>query len=124
NLLQSHMFRICRNNNVAVISGEDSINFGLTGPVLRGSGVAYDVRKFEPYDAYDKVEWEVPVGKNGDTYDRYWVRMEEMRQSSRIIRQCLQQLPEGPIIADAPQIVPPPKANVMRDMESLIHHFI
>ncbi|MGH7234838.1 MAG: NADH dehydrogenase (quinone) subunit D [Nitrospiraceae bacterium] len=123
-LLRSNRIWMARTKNVAVISGEDAINFGLTGPVLRGSGVAYDVRKFEPYDAYDKVEWEVPVGKNGDTYDRYWVRMEEMRQSSRIIRQCLAQMPDGPIIADVPQVIPPPKQKVMRDMESLIHHFI
>ncbi|MBM4123489.1 MAG: NADH dehydrogenase (quinone) subunit D [Nitrospira sp.] len=123
-LLQTNRIWIGRTKNVAVISGEDAINFGLTGPVLRASGVAYDVRKLEPYGAYGKVEWEVPVGKNGDTYDRYWVRMEELRQSSRIIRQCLAQMPEGPIVADAPQIIPPPKAKVMRDMESLIHHFI
>ena len=96
----------------------------LTGPVLRGSGVAYDVRKYEPYGVYDKVDWEVPIGKNGDTYDRYWVRMEEMRQSARIIKQCLDQMPQGPIMADAPQYIPPPKPLVMRDMESLIHHFI
>jgi len=123
-LLMSNRIWIGRTKNVALISAEDAINFGLTGPTLRGSGIAYDVRKYEPYGAYDKVDWEVPVGKNGDTYDRYWVRMEEMRQSARIIKQCLDQMPEGPIIADAPQIVPPPKAQVMRDMESLIHHFI
>jgi len=123
-LLQANRIWIARTTKVAVISAVDAINFGLTGPVLRGSGVAYDVRKLEPYGAYDKVEWEVPVGKNGDTYDRYWVRMEEMRQSCRIIRQCLAQMPEGPIIADVPQIIPPPKQKVMRDMESLIHHFI
>ncbi|MBM4121016.1 MAG: NADH dehydrogenase (quinone) subunit D [Nitrospira sp.] len=123
-LLQINRIWVGRTKNVAVISAEDAINFGLTGPVLRASGVAYDVRKLEPYGAYGKVEWEVPVGKNGDTYDRYWVRMEEMRQSCRIIAQCLEQMPEGPIIADAPQIIPPPKAHVMRDMESLIHHFI
>jgi len=123
-LIANNRIWIGRTKNVAVISAEDAINFGLTGPPLRGSGVKYDVRKMEPYGAYDKVEWEVPVGKNGDTYDRYWIRMEEMRQSARIIRQCLAQLPQGPIIADAPQIIPPPKANVMRDMESLIHHFI
>jgi len=118
--------RIWRNRTkgVAVISATDAISFGLTGPVLRGSGVAYDVRKFEPYGAYDKVEWEVPVGKDGDTYDRYWVRMEEMVQSARIVRQCLAQMPEGPIVADVPQVIPPPKPKVMRDMESLIHHFI
>ena len=84
-----------RTKNVAVISAEDAINFGCTGPVLRGSGVAYDVRKVEPYGVYDKVDWEVPVGKNGDTYDRYWIRMEEMRQSARIIKQCLDQMPAG-----------------------------
>ena len=123
-LLQTNRIWVARTKDVAVISAEDAINFGLTGPVLRASGVAYDVRKLEPYGAYDKVEWEVPIGKNGDTYDRYWVRMEELRQSSRIIAQCLDQLPEGPIVADAPTIVPPPKAHVMRDMESLIHHFI
>jgi NADH-quinone oxidoreductase subunit C/D len=123
-LIRNNRIWIGRTRNVAVISAEDAINFGLTGPVLRGSGVAYDVRKYEPYGAYDKVDWEVPVGKSGDTYDRYWVRMEEMRQSCRIIRQCLDQMPPGAIIADVPNVVPPPKAKVMRDMESLIHHFI
>jgi NADH-quinone oxidoreductase subunit C/D len=123
-LLMSNRIWMGRTRNVAVISAEDAINFGLTGPTLRGSGIDYDVRKYEPYGAYNKVEWEVPVGKQGDTYDRYWVRMEEMRQSARIIAQCLDQLPEGPIMADIPQVVPPPKAKVMRDMESLIHHFI
>jgi NADH-quinone oxidoreductase subunit C/D len=123
-LIASNRIWLGRTKNVAVISAEDAINFGCTGPVLRGSGVAYDVRKAEPYGVYDKVDWEVPIGKNGDTYDRYWVRMEEMRQSARIIKQCLDQLPQGPIIADAPQYIPPPKPLVMRDMESLIHHFI
>lgn len=123
-LIMSNRIWLGRTKNVAVISAEDAISFGLTGPTLRGSGVAYDIRKFEPYGAYDKVEWEVPIGKNGDTYDRYWVRMEEMRQSTRIIKQCLDQMPQGPIIADVPQVVPPRKELVMRDMESLIHHFI
>jgi NADH-quinone oxidoreductase subunit C/D len=123
-LIASNRIWIGRTKHIAVISGEDAINYGLTGPTLRGSGVAYDVRKMEPYGVYHKVDWDVPVGKNGDTYDRYWVRMEEMRQSARIISQCLDQLPQGPIIADVPQYIPPPKQNVMRDMESLIHHFI
>ncbi len=123
-LIAANRIWIGRTKNVAVLSAEDAINFGCTGPVLRGSGVAYDVRKAEPYGVYDKVDWEVPIGKNGDTYDRYWIRMEEMRQSSRIIAQCLDQLPAGPIMADAPQYIPPPKELVMRDMESLIHHFI
>jgi NADH-quinone oxidoreductase subunit C/D len=123
-LIASNRIWLGRTRHVAVISGEDAINFGLTGPTLRGSGVAYDVRKLEPYGVYHKVDWEVPVGKNGDTYDRYWVRMEEMRQSARIIAQCLDQMPPGPIMADVPQYIPPPKPLVMRDMESLIHHFI
>jgi len=123
-LLQRNRIWVARTKGVAVISGEDAINFGLTGPVLRGSGVAYDIRKLEPYGAYDKVDWEVPIGKDGDTYDRYWIRIEEMHQSARIIQQCLDQLPDGPVIADNPQVIPPPKPKVMRDMESLIHHFI
>jgi NADH-quinone oxidoreductase subunit C/D len=123
-LIASNRIWLGRTKNVALLSAEDAINFGCTGPVLRGSGVAYDVRKAEPYGVYDKVDWEVPIGKNGDTYDRYWIRMEEMRQSARIIAQCLDQLPEGPIMAEAPQYIPPPKELVMRDMESLIHHFI
>ncbi|HKT33333.1 MAG TPA: NADH dehydrogenase (quinone) subunit D [Nitrospira sp.] len=123
-LIAANRIWLGRTKHVAVISAEDAISFGCTGPVLRGSGVAYDVRKYEPYGVYDKVDWEVPIGKNGDTYDRYWVRMEEMRQSARIIKQCLDQLPQGPIMADAPQYIPPPKQKVMRDMESLIHHFI
>jgi len=123
-LIASNRIWLGRTKQVAVISAEDAIHFGCTGPVLRGSGVAYDIRKAEPYGAYDKVDWEVPIGKNGDTYDRYWVRMEELRQSARIIKQCLDQMPSGPIIADVPQYIPPPKPQVMRDMESLIHHFI
>ncbi len=117
-----------RTKGIAVISAERAINLGLTGPSLRGSGVAYDVRKFKPYDAYDEVEFEVPVGKNGDTYDRYRVRMEEMRQSNRIIRQCLDKLSETkgePVLAEgapdllmpekkkAPQAVPHPKKGFL-----------
>jgi NADH-quinone oxidoreductase subunit C/D len=123
-LLETNRIWLARTKNVAVISAEDAINFGLTGPVLRGSGVGYDVRKAEPYGAYDKVEWEVPLGKKGDTYDRYWIRVEEMRQSARIIKQCLDQLPEGPIVADLPEVVYPPREKITVDMESLIHHFM
>jgi len=123
-LIASNRIWLGRTKNIALLSAEDAISFGCTGPVLRGSGVAYDVRKAEPYGVYDKVDWEVPIGKNGDTYDRYWIRMEEMRQSARIIAQCLDQLPAGPIMAESAQYIPPPKELVMRDMESLIHHFI
>lgn len=123
-LIKQNRIWLSRTKGVAVISGEDAVNFGLTGPSLRGSGVSYDIRKMEPYGVYDRVEWDVPIGKDGDTYDRYWIRVEEMWQSARIIEQCLEQLPEGPIIADLPQVIPPPKPKVMQDMESLIHHFI
>ena len=122
-LLETNRIWLARTKGIAYISAEDAINFGLTGPPLRGSGVNYDVRKAEPYAAYGKVEWDVPLGKNGDTYDRYWVRVQEMKQSVRIIDQCLAQLPEGPFLADLPKITLPPKSLVMSDMESLIHHF-
>ncbi|MBN4054525.1 NADH dehydrogenase (quinone) subunit D [Nitrospira defluvii] len=123
-LLETNRIWIGRTRDVALISAEDAVNFGLSGPTLRGSGVNYDVRKAEPYGVYDKIEWEVPLGKNGDTYDRYWIRVEEMRQSAKMIKQCLNQLPEGPIITDLPQIAYPPRDKVQVDMESLIHHFM
>ena len=123
-LLETNRIWIGRTKGIAVISAKDAVNFGLTGPVLRGSGVNYDIRKAEPYGVYDRVEWEVPLGKNGDTYDRYWIRVEEMRQSAKIIKQCLDQMPKGPIMVDDPQIAYPPRDKVMTDMESLIHHFM
>lgn len=123
-LLARNRIWIARTKNVAVISAEDAVTFGCTGPVLRGSGVNYDIRKAEPYAAYPWVEFDVPLGEHGDTYDRYRVRMLEMTQSARIIGQCLQKLPEGRVIADVPQVAAPPKDRVMADMQSLIHHFI
>lgn len=123
-LLLTNRIWLSRTKNIAVVSAEDAISLGLTGPTLRGSGVMYDVRKVNPYGAYDRVDWEVPLGKNGDTFDRYWVRMQEIKQSARIIEQCLDRLPEGPVLADVPQVVAPPKEKVMTDMQSLIHHFI
>jgi len=114
-----------RTQGIGVISAEEAISWGLTGPTLRGSGVPYDVRRFAPYDAYDKVEFNVPVGKKGDVYDRYLCRMEEMKQSNSIIRQCIEQLPKGPIITpDAPKFTLPAKDRVLTDMESLIHQFV
>ncbi len=102
-----------RTKGIAVVSAEEAINLGLTGPCLRGSGVPYDVRKFRPYDAYGEVNFIVPTGKNGDTYDRYRVRMEELRQSNSIIRQCLDKLPETegqPVVAEnAPDLLIPEK---------------
>ncbi len=123
-LLETNRIWLGRTKGVAQISAKDAVSFGLTGPALRGSGVNYDIRKAEPYGAYDKVEWEVPLGKNGDTYDRYWIRVEEMRQSAKIIKQCLDQLPQGPIAVDLPNLTYPPRNKVETDMESLIHHFM
>jgi len=113
-----------RTVDIGVISAEEAINWGLTGGTLRGSGVDYDLRKYAPYDAYDKVEFDVPVGKKGDCYDRYLVRIEEMRQANRIIKQCIEKLPAGPVMADAPKFTLPPKDQVLKDMEHLIHQFI
>lgn len=108
-LIDQNRIWLKRTKGIGVISAEEAVNWGLTGPTLRGSGVPYDVRKFAPYDAYDKVEFEVPIGIEGDTYDRYRCRMMEMRQSNNIIRQCIEKLPEGPIMADAPKFILPPK---------------
>ncbi len=113
-----------RTKGIGVISAEEAINWGLSGPTLRGSGVPYDVRKFMPYAAYNKIEWEVPIGKNGDVYDRYRCRMEELRQSNRIIRQCIEKIPDGPVMADAPKFTLPPKDKVLSDIEHLIHQFV
>jgi NADH dehydrogenase I D subunit len=113
-----------RTVGIGVISAEEAVNWGLTGGTLRGSGVPYDVRKFSPYDAYDKVDFEVPIGKNGDCYDRYIVRVGEMRQSIRIIQQCIEQLPGGPVMADEAKFSLPPKDMVLKDMEHLIHQFV
>ena len=113
-----------RTVDIGIISLEEAVNWGLTGGTLRGSGSDYDVRKYFPYDAYDKVDFDVPVGKKGDCYDRYLVRVGEMRQATRIIKQCIENLPAGPVMADAPKFTLPPKDMVLKDMEHLIHQFI
>jgi NADH dehydrogenase I D subunit len=123
-LIDKNRIWLRRTKGIGVISAEDAINWSMSGPALRGSGVPYDVRKAMPYGAYDKLKWEVPTGKNGDIYDRYRVRMEEFRQSNSIIRQCIEKLPEGPIMADAPKFTLPAKDRVLSDMEHLIHHFV
>lgn len=122
--LEKNRIWLARTKGVAVISAVDAINFGLSGPTLRGSGVDYDLRKYESYGAYPKCEFSVPVGKNGDTYDRYWIRVMEMRESLKIIRQCLDQMPtEGPIMADVPSVTLPPKQRVFTNLESMIQQF-
>mgnify|MGYP001248378890 CR=1 FL=1 len=122
-LLTNNQIWIGRTKDVGVISAEDAIDMGLTGPNLRASGVPYDVRKDRPYYDYETYDFDVPVGEHGDCYDRYLVRMEEMRQSVRILKQALDRLPDGPINVDDPRVILPPKADLMSDMESMIHHF-
>ncbi|MEW6418861.1 MAG: NADH dehydrogenase (quinone) subunit D [Nitrospirota bacterium] len=123
-LIDQNRIWLKRTIGIGVISAEEAINWGLTGPTLRGSGVPYDIRKHMPYDAYDKVDFEVPVGTEGDTYERYRCRMLELRQSNNIIRQCIEKLPPGPIMADAPKFTLPPKDYILKDMEHLIHQFV
>ncbi len=112
-----------RTLDIGVISAADAINGSLSGPMLRASGVPYDLRKDRPYLGYETYDFEVPVGEHGDVYDRYLVRMEEMRQSVRILHQALDRLPEGPVNADDPRVILPPKHRAMSDMEAMIFHF-
>jgi NADH-quinone oxidoreductase subunit D len=122
-LLTNNRLWIERTKGVGRISAEDAIAYGCSGPTLRGSGVAYDVRKMFPYSGYERFEFDVPVGTNGDVYDRYLVRMLEMDQSLRIVQQALDGMPAGPWQIDDRKIVPPPKWEVASNMEALIHHF-
>jgi NADH-quinone oxidoreductase subunit D len=123
-LLDRNKIYLIRMLDVGTISSEDAINWGMTGPNLRGSGVTRDLRKDNPYLGYENYDFDIPIGENGDSYDRYLVRMEEMRQSIRIIRQVLADLPGGPVnIADSKNMLPA-KDKVLTSMEELIHHFI
>lgn len=114
-----------RTVNIGVVSPERALNLGFTGPMLRGSGVEWDLRKKQPYEVYDRMDFDIPIGTNGDCYDRYLVRIEEMRQSNRIIKQCVRWLRDnpGPVMLDDHKIVPPTRIEMKDDMESLIHHF-
>jgi NADH-quinone oxidoreductase subunit D len=123
-LLTRNRIWVDRTKDVGVISAEEAVSYGLTGPPLRASGVEWDLRKAQPYLDYERYDFEIPSGTVGDVYDRYLVRMEEMRQSVRILEQAIANLPEGPIRADAPKVVLPPKEKVLTSMEDLIHHFI
>jgi NADH-quinone oxidoreductase subunit D len=123
-LLTENPIFLNRTKNIGILSAEDAINFGVSGPTLRGSGVQWDIRKSNAYSSYQDFQFDVPVGKNGDVYDRYIVRVAEMRQSLRIIKQALDSLPSGAIMADAGKYVPPPKEKVKKNMEELIHHFL
>jgi NADH-quinone oxidoreductase subunit D len=121
-LNENRIFRQ-RTVDIGVVSADEAIDLGFTGPMLRASGVPWDLRKSQPYEVYDLIDFDVPVGRHGDCYDRYLVRMAEMRESLKIMAQCLDQMPLGPIKIDDYKIVPPPRLELKRSMEALIHHF-
>lgn len=112
-----------RTVDVGVVTAEEAMAWGFSGPMIRGSGLPWDLRKSQPYEVYAELDFDVAIGKNGDCYDRYLVRMEEMRQSLRIIRQCVERMPKGAVTVDDPRIVPPKRALMKQSMEALINHF-
>ncbi|MBY0280795.1 MAG: NADH-quinone oxidoreductase subunit D [Alphaproteobacteria bacterium] len=112
-----------RTVDIGIITGEQAIDWGFSGPMLRGSDVAWDLRKSQPYEIYEELDFDIPVGKNGDCYDRYLVRVEEMRQSIKMIEQCLNQIPKGPVLVKNPKVVPPTRLEMKTSMEAMIHHF-
>ena len=112
-----------RTVDIGIVSKEEALNWGFTGPMLRGSGIAWDLRKSQPYSIYEKLNFDVPIGKNGDCFDRYLVRVEEMRQSLKIIKQVLEQITEGDFIINDSRLRPPNRSEMKHSMESLINHF-
>ncbi|MEN9289420.1 MAG: hypothetical protein RL317_1043 [Pseudomonadota bacterium] len=112
-----------RNVDIAVVSKDDAIRWGFSGPMIRAAGIPWDIRKSQPYDVYDRMEFDVPVGTKGDCYDRFMVRVEEVRQSIRIMKQCLRDMPEGPVLTEDRKVAPPKRADMKQSMEALIHHF-
>ena len=112
-----------RTVDIGVVSKDQAIAWGFTGPNIRASGIPWDLRKAQPYDGYENIDFDVPIGKHGDCYDRYLVRVEEMRQSIKIILQCLDKMPSGPVRVNDRKVMPPPRAEMKQSMEALIHHF-
>ena len=112
-----------RNVDIAVVSKADALAWGFSGPMLRAAGIPWDLRKSQPYDVYDRMEFDVPVGTNSDCYDRFMVRVKEVYESAKIIKQCLAQMPGGPIASDDRKVAPPKRAEMKQSMEALIHHF-
>jgi NADH-quinone oxidoreductase subunit D len=112
-----------RNVDIAKMSREDSIAWGFSGPMIRAAGIPWDIRRSQPYEVYDRMEFDIPVGTNNDCYDRFMVRVEEVRQSVRIMRQCLQQMPPGPVATDDRKVFPPSRMEMKQSMEAMIHHF-
>ena len=122
-MLTRNAIWVGRTVGIGVMSPEEAVNYGLSGPMVRASGVAFDVRRDFPYLDYETYDFDVPVGTNGDVYDRYLVRMEELRQSVRILQQAAERLPDGPVNIDDNRLILPPKSGLMSDMEQMIHHF-
>ncbi|MEW6090938.1 MAG: NADH-quinone oxidoreductase subunit D [Parvibaculum sp.] len=112
-----------RNVDIGVVSQQEALEWGFSGVMVRGSGMAWDLRRSQPYEVYSELDFDIPVGKNGDCYDRYLIRMEEMRQSLRIMKQCIEKMPGGPVHSEDGKVVPPSRAEMKRSMEALIHHF-
>ncbi len=123
NLLTENRIFKQRTVDIGVVSTEDALAWGFSGPCLRASGLPWDLRKAQPYEVYDRLEFDIPVGKNGDCWDRYLIRMLEIRESLKIMRQCLEQMPEGPVRVQDQKVTPPTRAEMKRSMEALIHHF-
>ena len=121
-LTNSRIFKQ-RNVDIGVVTQEDVMNWGMSGVMARSAGLAWDLRRSQPYEAYSDMEFSVPVGKNGDCYDRYVMRMDEMRESVKIMRQCIANMPDGPVSSQDGKIVPPKRAEMKQSMEALIHHF-
>lgn len=112
-----------RNVDIGIVSKEDAIAWGFSGPMIRASGIPWDIRRSQPYEVYDRMEFDIPIGTNGDCYDRFMVRVEEVRQSARIMRQCLKEMPKGPVGSENQKVFPPSRAEMKTSMEALIHHF-
>ena len=121
-LTDNRIFRQ-RSVDIGAVSLEDALDWGFSGPMLRASGAPWDLRKAQPYECYEDLEFDIPVGKKGDCFDRYLVRIEEMRQSIRIMRQCVERMPDGPVMTQDHKVTPPRRAEMKRSMEALIHHF-
>jgi len=122
-LLTSNRIFKQRNVDIGVVSLEQCFAWGFSGVMVRGSGAAWDLRKAQPYECYSELDFDIPIGKNGDNYDRYLIRVEEMRQSVKIMKQCIEKMPSGPVSSTDNKVVPPKRGEMKRSMEALIHHF-
>jgi NADH-quinone oxidoreductase subunit D len=123
NLLTDNRIFKQRMVEIGVVSKKDALAWGFSGPMIRGSGIAWDLRKSQPYEVYGELDFDIPVGKNGDSYDRYLIRVQEMYESIKLIKQCIEKMPNGPISTSDPKITPPKRADMKNSMESLINHF-